>query len=127
MQQRPACRRFAMARRWCRRLGLVIGGSARLIGGRDQATMARRYVYDLPDLDSVVLMVGAAPADQRNYRHRPVALGGGVPLRSPRISLTPTRVCAGVSFPVRAAVFVDHLAGVVIPSLLVLATWISAI
>ncbi|VTQ20055.1 nickel ABC transporter, permease protein [Escherichia coli] len=83
-------------------LGLVIGGSAGLIGGRvDQATMARRrYVYDLPDLDSVVLYGWRARhrADQRNYRHRPVALGVVCTHGAqPGDFTTPTRVCAGVT------------------------------
>jgi hypothetical protein len=59
-------------------LGLLVGGCAGLMGGASISHHARRrYVYDLSDLDPVVLYGRRAGnrADQRDYRHRPVALG----------------------------------------------------
>ena len=68
-------------------LGLVIGGSAGLIGGRvDQATMR------------VADMFMTFPTSIRNYRHRPVALGVVCTHGAqPGDFTAPARVCAGIT------------------------------
>ena len=63
-------------------LGLIIGGSAGLIGGRvDQATMRVADMFmTFPTSDSVVLYGRRARhrVDQCDYSHRPVALAACV-------------------------------------------------
>ncbi len=60
-------------------IGLAVGGSAGLLGGprRPRPDAPRRTVYDLSDLDPVVLYGGGVGnrADQRDPRHCAVALG----------------------------------------------------
>lgn len=111
-------------------LGLVIGGSAGLIGGRvDQATMRVADMFmTFPTSILSFFMVGVLGTGLTNviiaialshwaWYARMVAAAGD--FTTPTLSL-----CWRHGFPVRAMcrVFVDHLAGAVIPSLLVLAT-----
>ncbi|STL77449.1 nickel ABC transporter, permease protein [Escherichia coli] len=110
-------------------LGLVIGGSAGLIGGRvDQATMRVADMFmTFPTSILSFFMVGVLGTGLTNViiaialSHWGVVCTHGA---QPGDFTTPTRVCAGVTAFWRGhvRVFVDHLAGAVIPSLLVLAT-----